>query len=294
MKALKALITVICLFSALAVNSQIQKNQITYGDFAPAANDQKLIKDGYKDLVKENKRFRKMKLSNRASYLSDDGKFLFEQPGNGDSRDFVSVDPSLDSNESLVMGGHSGIFLDPTMKDHWIVTIVSTGEQFIVGCLNKVKYKKNYSFGPPASSGAIVAEEFEDLNPTPADTFLGVSGIDFGNTTNTGNNSELDNIDLTGYTSIDAKRITANTTRVYTEPVTWRPITNKLFGWEKRMTPIESILVDALTAGIITGLTCITGDLVTDGNIDWNWTRENDTRSNSDGPIILPNDSGDE
>ena len=139
--------------SNIETQAQIRKSDIKYGDFYPAASDQMLIKKGYKDLVDDVIFWRKY-------HFSHDKRFTYSRPSGFDNkniRDFVSVNPSSEYNRSMNIEGLDGIFLDPNNLDHWIVTIVATGEWFIVGCLNQgVKKKEIYIIN-------INTEKFNDV-----------------------------------------------------------------------------------------------------------------------------------
>ncbi|MCA9352680.1 hypothetical protein KC901_00680 [Patescibacteria group bacterium] len=111
------------------------------------------------------------------------------------------------------------------------------------------------------------------------------NNVQFGNQT-------FDNIDLTGYVDVDTKTIPKQTVSFGRVPITWRPVTYKILGWQDRMTPILSVIVDGIVVGLIVGTI---GDLVTDGNIDFDWSPNTDPMNPNidDGPFN-PNDSGQE
>ena len=137
-----------------------------------------------------------------------------------------------------------------------------------------------------------VTEEFED-EKFPTDPFLGADNVYF--TTNTrysgANVVGLRNTSLTSYPDVDAKIIGSKIKSFQYNNTTWRPVTYKILGWTDRMHPILAVLVDGLVVSIIAATTYLAGDLISDGNIDWNWNNEGNIAL-SDKPIILPNDSG--
>lgn len=137
MKKIISLVMFVFLIN-ITVKAQLNESQIKYGKFYTAASDKTLEKQGgiYKDLVVATKFF-------RLNGYSNDYRFSFKAPsGISDNlRDFVSVNPSSTYNRSFSYNGVNGIFLNPLDRNHYTVTILSTGEEFIVGCLNKVIHK---------------------------------------------------------------------------------------------------------------------------------------------------------
>jgi hypothetical protein len=285
----KVILSLLFLILCTVLFAQVESTQIKYGDFAPKANYQTLINQGHGDFVQALQFYVKNGYSN-------DSRYSFVTPSglNGENLvDFVTVDPARNFNRSVHLNGYDGIFLNPHNREHHIGKINATGFMAIVGCGNVVTYYTTFSINKKHQQEPYVQNP--DFGNQSIDIPAGGIWSDPVPTQTLTGNLQRD------ITSIPLQKQEEVTFDYNPCETYWRSKYPHMFAaWDltgKKSSfygPDRMAMRKCVTgrsyvwrnAGWLIPLAGVTifssGDLITDGNIDWNWKKERDIMGTPD------------